>query len=242
MTDRRRGFSSREQLTALAPLLAVWAVGAGVLGLMLLQGAGDRAVMFLDPTSVGKLPWYVGAYAEIGAALWAVAATAAAFGWWMAREASRRAAASFLGGGSLVCLLMLTDTVLTLHARVLPRLIGTDKRLVVAVYGVAMLTWLVRSRAEILRTRWQVLAAAFVALGLSVAVDVLLHPTDELGVLLEDAPKFLGILAMTTYFTLTTRDVARSVLRQATAHPPVAALGATTERPSAPADATVIVG
>ncbi|WP_108664494.1 hypothetical protein [Euzebya rosea] len=230
MTDRRRGFSTREQLTALAPLLVVWALGIGALGLMLLQGAGDRAVMFLDPTHVGSLPWYVGTYAEIGAALWAVSATAAAFGWMLTREAGRPAAASFLRGGSLVCLMMLTDTVLTLHAAVFPRYIGVDKRLVVAAYGVATVTWLLRSRAEVLRTRWQVLAAAFAALGLSVVIDVVADPTAELGVVLEDAPKFLGILAMTTYFTLTTRDVARSVIRQAAAQPPTSGPGVHTGR------------
>ncbi len=214
MSDRRRGFSTREQLAALAPLLAVWAVGVAALALVLLRDSNGRAELFLDPTNVAGLPWYVGAYAEIGSVLWAIATAAAAFGWMLVGLAGRPEAVRYLRGGTAVCTLLLTDAVLQLHARVIPKLLGVPKLVVVAGYVAAVGIWVLRNRPEIRRTRWQILAAAGLALGASAGIDAVLHARDGFGILLEDAPKFLGILAMATYFSLTTRDIAASVVRR----------------------------
>lgn len=214
MDDRRRGFSSREQLATLAPLLAVWAVGIGVLALVLLRDADERAALFLDPNHVARLPWWVGTYAQAGAAIWAIALTSAAFGWMLVRTAGRPAATRFLGGGAAVCALMLSDSILHLHTAVLPKFLHLPKLVILVAYGVGVLAWLGTNVAEILRTRWQVLAAALFALGSSILIDAALSPVDGIGVLIEDAPKFLGTLGMATYFAVTTRDIARSVVRR----------------------------
>lgn len=211
MGDRRRGFSTAQQLTALAPLLLVWAVGVAGLALAMLRAPDGRAELFLDPTATGQLPWWTGVYAEIGAVGWTVAAASAAFGWFVARVGGRPGAARFLRSGAALCGLYLVDAVVQLHARVLPRT-GVPKQAWLVVFGIVTAWWVLASRDELRRTRWQVLLAGGVAMAVAVAIDVGLRPRDGLGVLAEDSAKFLGILAVAAYFTFTTRDIVGSIL------------------------------
>lgn len=215
MTDRRRGFSARQQLRAFAPLLVVWAAGLLVLGVVVARDPGRRAELLLDPTFAGGLPWYVGLVSNLGIVGWCTATVAAAFGAVVARVGGRPSARSFLSGGALLCGLLLLDDLFQLHSAVVNHALGVGKITVVAVYAAGAFAWTASNRSEIARTRWRILAAGGLALAASAAADTVLRSRGGLGLLAEDGPKFLGILAVATYFWLTTGDIVRSVVTQA---------------------------
>ena len=209
--DRRRGFSFREQLRLLVPLFVVWAVGFAVLSAVALHG--DVGELLLDPSWIGGAAWYAGFVSQFGAVAWCVAATSAAWSSWIARTGGRIDAARFLRRGSIVTAVLLADDLFGFHSGVLeqiglPKVVG--ELLVLSPLGL----WLLVHAADIVRTRWQLLAASLGAQAASFVVDAFVNPGRfDFAVLFEDGPKFLGILAWATYFVVTARDISRSVLR-----------------------------
>lgn len=210
-TDRRRGWSLRHQFLALGPLLAVWVTTACLLWLSAAQDEVPTERLFLDPATVGGQPWYTGLLHEIGILAWTVAATGAAAGAWVASLTGRLGSKWFLASGSALTIVLLVDEVTGFHSRIAPRF-GVPKLVVVAWYLAGATVWLIANVAEIRRTRWLTLAAALVALGLSVALDYERRDTG-FHVFFEDAPKLLGIVAWATYFVFATVDITRSAVR-----------------------------
>ena len=209
--DRRRGFSFREQLRLLVPLLIVWAVGFAVLSAVALHG--DVGELLLDPTWIGGAVWYAGFVSQFGAVAWCVAATSAAWSSWIARTGARIDAARFLRRGAIVTALLLADDLFGFHSGVLEQ-IGLPKVGGELVVLCPLGLWLLVHFSDIARTRWQLLVASLGAQATSFCVDAFVNPGRfDFAVLFEDGPKFLGILAWATYFVVTARDISRSVLR-----------------------------
>lgn len=209
--ERRRGFSLNDQLRLVVPLVVAWAFGFACLaGVALSSDVGE---LLLDPTWIGGAAWYAGVISQLGAIAWTTAGVAALFGGWIARIAGRLDASHFLFAGALATFVLLADDLFGFHAALLPQ-IGIPK--VVAEFFVVAPAgmWILRFRRDILRTRYQVLVASVFANVASGVIDVLVKPDRyDFAVLFEDGAKFLGVLAWATYFGMTSRDIARSVVR-----------------------------
>ena len=207
--DRRRGFSWASQVRVLFPLLIVWLGGFGVLGAVVAHG--EVGSLFLDPAYLNGGVWYDGLVSQLGVVAWTVAAASAAWSAWIAKVSGRAGAARFLFCASVVGAVLLVDDLFGFHS--LAPTLGIPKSVGELVVLTPLGIWLLRFWPDISRTRYPVLLASLVANGASVIVDGLVHPSNgDLGLVFEDGPKFLGILAWATYFVLTTRDIARSAM------------------------------
>lgn len=195
------------------PLGLTWAFGAAVIAIASTSRNPQR--LFFDPSFSGNDPkWYVGIVSQLGILGWSIAALSATWSGWFARHVGRPGAARFLVRGAIVTAVLLLDDLFDFHA-VFGAVIGVPKPvlqlLVVAPAGL----WMTRHSVDVLRTRWPLLFAAIAALASSIAVERLTgNSFGPRATLAEDGPKFLGILAWATYFSLTSLDIARSVLTQ----------------------------
>ncbi len=187
----------------------MWIGGFGVLGAVVAHG--DVGSLFLDPAYLNGGVWYDGLVSQLGVMAWTVAAVSAAWSAWIANASGRASAAKFLSVASIVGTILLLDDLFGFHSIVpsfgVPKIVG--ELMVLAPLG----AWLLRFWPDIARTRYPILLAALGANAASVVVDGLFHPANaDIGLLFEDGPKFLGILAWATYFVLTTCDIARSAM------------------------------
>ena len=214
MSERRAPYSLRRQAGLVTPLIAVWTVAAATIAVAGLQTSVPRSALFLDQGSLADLPWYAGILSNVGYIAWTVAACAALGGGWVARQTDRPSAARFLLAGGSVTLLLLLDDMFRFHTGVLSKLVGIPKRLALMAIVAPAIVWLAVFAAEIIRTRWLVLASALAMLFSSIVFDQLL-PAGETSLLIEDGAKFLGVLAWMVYFVLTTKDIVRSTIREA---------------------------
>lgn len=226
MAERRRRRALRDQIPSLTPLLAMWALGASVLGVVYAQRSVALEQLFLDPAYLSGEPWYTGVLSDLGVLGWASAAVTALWGGWVAGQTGRPTAARFLRGGALVSVVLLADDLFQLHADVL-RFMGLPKGIRQLLVVLPAVVWLVRRAADIARTRWVILVGALVGFGASLVVDGLARPGSTLGLFVEDSAKLLGVLAWTQYMVLTSLDIMRSTIRDAslTSEPAVALAG-----------------
>ena len=231
--ERRRGFTIRRQLRGLVPLAVLWGLGLVVLVAVRVQTAASLPALFLDPASLTGAPWYTGAMSNLGILVWTAGVAFAAAGAWVARRVGRVSAFRFLAAGAVATLVLVLDDVFAFHSGPLRSALGGSKVIAqVAVISPAVL-WAVAFTADIRRTRSLHLVAAVVALAGSVVVDVGAAGADRL--LVEDGLKFLGILAWTQYFAITSRDIAASAIagaarRQGEPLPAGEAVGASSRR------------
>lgn len=208
--ERRRGFSVRRQLHGLVPLAVLWGLGLVVLAAARVQTAASLPALFLDPAYLTGAPWYTGAMSNLGILVWTAGVAFATAGAWVARRVGRVSAFRFLATGAVATLVLVLDDVFAFHAGPLRSALGGSKVIAqVAVISPAVL-WALVHTADIRRTRSLHLVAALVALAGSVVVDVGAAGSDRL--LIEDGLKFLGILAWTQYFAITSRDIAASAI------------------------------
>jgi hypothetical protein len=213
-SERRRGFSVQEQLRFVVPLVVVWAFGFACLAAVALSG--DVGELLLDPTWIGGAAWYAGVVSQFGAIAWTTAAVAAIFGGWIAKIGGRSDASKFLFVGAFATFALLADDLFGFHAVLLPQQ-GVPKLIAMLIVVAPAGLWVLRFRRDIARTRYQVLVASVLANVVSGVIDQALRPGRyDFAVLFEDGAKFLGALAWATYFGMTSRDIARSVLQMAT--------------------------
>jgi hypothetical protein len=203
---------------SVVPLLCVWGGGLLVLGASATRG--NVRELFLDPAYANGGAWWTGLISQLGILGWTSAAASAAWAAWIARHTGRTSAAQFLFRGALASIVLLTDDLIGVHSMFWALgPLGKPFGLALVLAPVAAWFWVYRS--DIRRTRWILLAGAFVANALSVVADTLGRGSvSDQAALLEDGPKFLGILAWATYFIASTYDIARSALRSATLSAP----------------------
>jgi hypothetical protein len=224
VTERRRARPPRERVTTLLVLVAVWAAGCVVLAAVVLQRSVPAEDLLIDPTRLDGTAWYYGLVKSVGVLAWSVAVCGAVATAFVAGVAGRSAAVRAFRGGALVFAVLLATDLFGLHNAVFPGVLGVDKRAVVVGYGVLAGLWVVGSWSELRRTRWELLVATAVGLGLSALVDGLVEgPESGLRLLAEDGAKFLGVLALAAWSVMTARDVIRSVVGAPVAPPAVAA-------------------
>lgn len=210
----RRGFSLRRQLTSLAPLGLLWLYGLIVLGAASVQTATPLRDLFLDPAHLTGSPWYTGALSNLGILVWTSGVAFASAGAWVAHRIGRQSAARFLAFGAVATLILVLDDVFALHAGPLKNILGGSKKAAQLVVVFPALAWVVVYFDDIRRTRSALLFAALASLAGSVVVDVGIGGlTGDTSLLAEDGMKFLGILAWSQYFAITSRDIAASAIR-----------------------------
>jgi len=217
MAERRSTRSNAARLRPLLPLAAIWFVGLLLLSALVVQREVPYDQLLLDPNSINNAPWYTGLVSNLGILGWTTATASAFFGAGVASYGGRRAAASMLRRGGLLSGVLLLDDLFQLHVIVKP-LFGISKSAVYVAYLLIAGWWVATQFRELRRTRIELLTASGFAFALSVVVDQLGTAipgmTSQSALLVEDASKFLGVLAWAQYFVLTARDIMRSIVNQ----------------------------
>lgn len=211
-SSERRGFSLRRQLASLAPLATLWILGLTVLFIARFQTVTPLRNLFLDPGFLTGSPWYTGALSNLGVLVWTSGVVFAGAGAWVARRIGRESAARFLAMGAAATLILLLDDVFRLHSGPLRRLLGGSKSVAQGVVILPVVVWVAVFWADIMRTRLALLFAALSSLAGSVVVDVIFGLGGDTSLLIEDGMKFLGVLAWSQYFAITSRDIAASAI------------------------------
>ncbi len=222
MSERRQQRGWTSGLQPLIPLLATWTVALVLITVLVAQNVVPREDLLLDPAHTADLPWYTGLVSNLGILTWAVAAMSAAGAALLSRLAGRDPAATFLRGGATLTALLLFDDLLQLHI-IVAKFLGIPKAGFYLMYGVLTAWWVLENRTEVLRTRWAMLVAAGVAFGVSVGIDQIVPFGSSAGLIFEDMAKFLGIAAWATYFAMTARDIAASIVTAPVPHADTAA-------------------
>jgi len=157
----------------------------------------DPRWLFMDPQTVGELRGdcchvYDGAVSTLGLMLWAGTAAIAAFAaltrlsvgrdWRLEAHACAVSAA------------LLLDDAFLLHEVALPK-IGIPQSLVIAALGVLALSYLMAWRGRLLRGgRTWLLVASLVLFAASIFVDQVFSSISSWMIVVEDGPKFIGIV------------------------------------------------
>ncbi len=212
-SDRRHARRAGERASTLAALAGVWSIGLVILGFVQIQSEAPVELLLVDPALSSGVPWYAGLVTSLAAIGWTTATVSAAIGGRVCRWVGRRGATTMLRGAALLFALLTLDDVFGFHAWVIPDALGTTKLAPLSVTGALGLAWLWENRRELLRTRVELLAAAFAGFAVSVGTDLLVAGQDTgMRVMIEDGAKFLGVLALAAWSTSTTFDLLRSVI------------------------------
>ncbi|MEE9416500.1 MAG: hypothetical protein V3V01_14545 [Acidimicrobiales bacterium] len=211
MSERRTTRLLADQLRPLAPLGAVWFAALLLLLAVVAQNVIPYEQLLLDPTDSGGLPWYAGLVSNLGVLAWTTATVAAIGGAWVSRVAGREGAASMLRSGATLSALLLLDDLFQFHSY-LPGQLGFPKAAFYALYMALTAWWVLSEHRELARTNFRLLHAAGFAFATSIAVDQFGVGSVDVSLVLEDAAKFLGVLAWALYFVVTTMDITRSII------------------------------
>ncbi len=199
-------------MTSLAPLATLWILGLTLLFVARFQTVTPLRNLFLDPGFLTGSPWYTGALSNLGVLVWTSGVVFAGAGAWVARRIGRESAARFLAMGAAATLILLLDDVFRLHSGPLRRLLGGSKSVAQGVVVLPVVVWIAVFWADIKRTRSALLFAALISLAGSVVMDVIFGLAGDTSLLVEDGLKFLGVLAWSQYFAITSRDIAASAI------------------------------
>ena len=176
------------------------------------------ALFVRDPTAtLGGNP-LTGVQSHLGVLVWWAAAAVCFFGAAVLRsERHDRSGAGFLlWSGSITAVLALDD-LFQFHEDLAVRYLRLDDKAVVLVYGLAVVTYLVRYRRTILRSDYSLLAIGLVLFAGSNVVDVFLSDrwTSDGRIFLEDGLKLLGVAGWSSYLIRTTFHLLAASTRRA---------------------------
>lgn len=213
-SERRTYAKSSDRVKSLRPLVLAWLGGLAILAGVGIQDGLPVRDLFMDATYLGGRSWYVGMVAALGVLAWTVSVCGCAAASFVSRLGGRDNAASAFRGGALLFTLLLLDDLFLFHATLLPYTVGIPKPIVLGVYAGLAVGWLATAKSEIMRTRWELLAAASLAFGMSLAVEAFWYGDDVGGrVVAEDGAKFMGVLALAAWSVSSASDLIRSVVR-----------------------------
>lgn len=155
-------------------------------------------------------PWYTGALSNSAISLLLVGAGIALFAAALLPDGESRSRKGLLVALSLVVIVVAADDLFMLHEAVFP-LVGIGSVMSFAIYGIALFAVLWTWRGVIMgSTDWIFLALSALALGFSVAIDVVLEERlftlPFSGELIEDPAKILGMVFMAYYLVVTSRQ------------------------------------
>lgn len=212
--DRRLPRPIAARASTIHRLAGIWLVGLGILAIAAFQNRVPVEDLLLDRALVSGGKWYSGMVTSLVVVAWTTAAVSAFGAAFTSRVAGRHVAASaFASAGAIITLLMLDD-LYQLHSSVVPPQFGVPKQALMIVEGGAVVVWFVIHRAEIVRTRWELLVAAQVGFVVSLVVDTVSTPS-TLNLVVEDGGKLLGVFALAMWAISTAGDLIVSAVRAA---------------------------
>ena len=204
---------------ALATIAIVSSIAIGVTLYLADTSGAALSALTRDAVAVLGGRWYIGELSSLTSVAWTTGAAMAL----LAASVARRVPgvlreARFLRHAGVLTALLMFDDLLLFHERWGQRVLHTSEIVIEVAWLVAGVALVVVHRDILLRGGVFVLSAlAFVLLGLSTGLDVLLPKFTELGFdtrqAMEDVPKFCGALAwsvlLATYSYVTLRALTR---------------------------------
>lgn len=157
----------------------------------------DPRWLYMDTQTVGEIRGncchvYDGAISNLGIMLWAGTAALALFAFTL--KLSVKHDCRLEGFAFVVSAALLVDDAFLLHEVVLPKF-GVPQVMVIAALGVLTLSYLYAARRRIWRFgRSWLLYLGLGMFAVSLGIDQIISSTDALMIVLEDGPKFVGIL------------------------------------------------
>ena len=147
-----------------------------------------------------------GVQSHLGVLVWWAAAAVCFFGAALLRERQDRSGTTFLVWSGSITAVLALDDLFQFHEDLAVRYLRLDDKAVVLVYGVAVVTYLVRYRKMILRSDYSLLVAGLTLFAASNVVDVFLQDRwmSDGRIFLEDGLKLLGIASWSSYLVRTT--------------------------------------
>lgn len=162
-----------------------------------------------DPSSISGTPPYYGFLSNLGIIIWSFSVAINFFTYSIIkkRKSMIRDKRLFILYSGFLGLLLLVDDMFLLHETVFPVYFSLNEKIVLVLYAVAMLYFLIRFKTVILKQTNYIFLGLFLCfLGTSVLIDILPEFSERWHYLLEDGPKFLGIVSWLGYQFLASRE------------------------------------
>ncbi|MDO6617976.1 MULTISPECIES: hypothetical protein [unclassified Shewanella] len=158
-----------------------------------------------DLAATAEVNPLTGVTSNVGALLWAAAATICFLTWEVFRhQPKEKWFAVFMLCSGLLTTLLLCDDFFMLHDYIFPRYLAIKEKFFLLAYFSLMFCWMVVFRKCILKTQYLILLLAFVFFALSVLVDQFQTPIEafigDSRILFEDGFKLIGIVSWLGYF------------------------------------------
>lgn len=157
----------------------------------------------MDTQTVGELAGdcchiYDGAVSTLGIMLWAATAAVALFSAFLCFATDRGRAAAFGLHGFLLSGFLALDDAYLLHDVAAPNL-GVPQLVFLLVIGSAAVSYFAVQRDFLRRSGTWVLAISLAGFAISLGVDQIAHSIQPFWIVVEDGPKFIGIVAWFLY-------------------------------------------
>jgi hypothetical protein len=159
-----------------------------------------------DPADILNVHPLTGVISNLGAILWAAAATICLFSWAILRKSvGETRFSTFLLCSGLITTFLLFDDFFLLHDYIFPRYLGVQEKIVFIGYAGLILWGTVVFWKDILKTEYLILLIALGFFGLSLFIDAFQYRIESIvgpsRILFEDGFKLLGIVGWLGYFT-----------------------------------------
>lgn len=174
-----------------------------ILGIAAFGYGKDIGQFLREPQATAGIHPLAGFVSNLGVLLWAASASVSLFAGTIVRRTGRGEAAGFLISSGCLSAYLCGDEFFQIHEDLAKRYLGVEEAYVYAAIVIAVLTYLVRYRHQILGTSYFMLILGIAFLGASLIVDAVFEPFMQgLGqgrILIEDGAKLLGIAAWCSY-------------------------------------------
>jgi hypothetical protein len=148
-----------------------------------------------DTCAVTGAPFYNGLLSQLGLFVWVASASICFFCGYFNRK--NKKIKSFLIFSGFLSLGLGLDDAFLLHEYFFPEIIAIPEKIVFLVYFLIFIYYIIKYFNTILKTDFIILGLAFMMLGGSGFIDFFIYSSFTL---IEDGPKFIGIVAWLVYF------------------------------------------
>ena len=186
-------------IAATYALVVLMLIGAAVVSVLM-----DRPVyVFIsDIAAISEVSPFYGVISTVGILFWCASAAICFFSSLLIRreKLSLNFVWFFLISGIFTMILMLDDLFM-LHEHIIPKFLRIPQRAILAGYPILAVLYLIRFRATIVQTYYEILLLAFGFLAISVVLDVIPNFLADWRPLFEDGAKLLGIVSWFVYLS-----------------------------------------
>lgn len=210
MSEQRVPHGQRSPVQLLLIVLLPAIVVLAVVAIVAAISGADMGDITRDPVTIMGADPLVGALSQAGVILWWIAAGVCLFAYVVAKgRGAPRSILVFLLTAGLLTVLLAVDDQFLIHDELASRYLGLRERHVMLAWLALAAGWFALNLRVIRRSEWILLVAAFALFAGSIALDLLLQMGLEdaaaigtgfdVGLLLEDGLKFVGITAWGAY-------------------------------------------